>query len=424
MNATVEQINSVQHRVKVEITVEAVNAAFDEVYRRLQKKAKIQGFRPGKAPLNMIKKLYGATVANEVGEKLVNGHLFDVLRDKDIRPVASPVLESSDIPALDKVYHFSAVVDVMPKVELTGYAGLAINCDKYEVKEETVTREIDYLRRRHAKTRALDAGTPAAKNHLVTLSHTAVMDGQPVANMDVKDMSVALGHNELLPELEVVLMGMKAGDKKTAPVTLPTTYGDKDLAGKTITFDIELKDVQEMVLPEADGEFAKDVGFDSAEAMTKNIRDHLQSRAESMRRQKLESSLLDKLLEKNDFEVPPSMVDTVIDSMIKELDWQKKEQAQQALHNEEIRKNFRATARRKAQNTLILWQVAQQEKIEVTDEDIKSHIAKMMPAGTDQAQIDSMATKMASRLRENLLFEKAMDFLIKSAKITDIPAAL
>ena len=79
MNATVEQINSVQHRVKVEITAEAVNAAFDEVYRRLQKKAKIQGFRPGKAPLNMIKKLYGATVANEVGEKLVNGHLFDVL---------------------------------------------------------------------------------------------------------------------------------------------------------------------------------------------------------------------------------------------------------------------------------------------------------------------------------------------------------
>ena len=345
-------------------------------------------------------------------------------REKDIRPVASPVLESSDIPAFDKVYNFSAVVDVMPKVELKGYTDLAINAEMYDIKPETVEREIEFLRRRHAKTRALDEGTPAAKNHLVTISHTAVMDGKPVANMDVQDVSVALGHGELLAELEKVLLGMTAGEKKTAPVSLPADYGDKDLAGKTLTFDVEMKSVQELVLPAVDDEFAKDVSFDSAEAMKKNIHEHLSSRAQSMRRQKLESTILDKLIEKNEFEVPPSMVDTVIDSMIQELDWQKKDQAQQAMHNEEVRKNFRSTARRKAQNTLILWQVAQQEKIEVTDEDIKSHIAKMMPAGTEQAQIDSMATKMAARLRENLIFEKAMDFLIKSAKITDIPASL
>ena len=185
-----------------------------------------------------------------------------------------------------------------------------------------------------------------------------------------------------------------------------------------------MKSVQELVLPAVDDEFAKDVSFDSAEAMKQNIHEHLSSRAQSMRRQKLESTILDKLIEKNEFEVPPSMVDTVIDSMIQELDWQKKDQAQQAMHNEEVRKNFRSTARRKAQNTLILWQVAQQEKIEVTDEDIKSHIAKMMPAGTEQAQIDSMATKMAARLRENLIFEKAMDFLVEFHRVTDIPASL
>ena len=424
MNATVEQINSVQHRVKVEVTAEAVNAAFDEVYRRLQKKAKLQGFRPGKAPMNMVKKMYAGTVANEVGEKLVNGHLFEVLREKDIRPVASPVLDSSDVPTIDKPYTFSAVVDVMPKVDVQGYKNLAINCEKYDVKPETIDREIQFLRRRYAKSRNLDEGTPAAKDHLVTISHKAVLDGQNVANMDVQDVSVALGHGELLAELEAVLLGMKSGDKKTAPVTLPADYGDKELAGKTMTFDIEMKDVKELVLPTVDDEFAKDVSFESAEAMKKNIHDHLASRADGMRRQKLEANILDKLIEKNEFEVPPSMVDTVIDSMIQELDWQKKDQMQHAMHNEEVRKNFRTTARRKAQNTLILWQVAQQEKIEVTDEDIKSHVAKMMPAGTDQAQIASTATKMAARLRENLIFEKAMDFLIKSATITDIPASL
>src|SRR5690606_5756946 len=123
MKSSVEPINTVQCRVTIEVSPDEVNQAFEQAYRKLQKRAKIQGFRPGKAPLNVIRKLYGASVSAEVGENLVNTHRFSALQEKTIRPIAAPVLEKLDAPSQDKGFHFTALIDVMPTIDVGDYKG-------------------------------------------------------------------------------------------------------------------------------------------------------------------------------------------------------------------------------------------------------------------------------------------------------------
>ncbi len=425
MQAAVEQINPVQYRVKVEVPVTNVNAAFEAAYRKLQKKAKIQGFRPGKAPLNVIKKLYGGSVSQEVHESLINTHLFPALNEHTIRPIASPVVESSEIPKLDTIFKFSAVVDTLPKLDFSDYKGIAVNAETYSVKDEAIAREISMLTRRHAKTRTVEDGAKAEKGHVAAVSHEASLEGIDVPNMRVKSMTVALGQNELFADLEAEILGMTIGATKTAKITLPADYGDPDLAGKTLDFSITLDDLKHLDVPALDDEFAKDIDFESADDLKAKIREHLEARAKDMGRQKLEGAILDKILAKHDFDVPPAMVDQVIDSLISEqLGQAGEEMRKKALGDETFRQHFRQTARRRTQNTLVLWHVTQKEQLTVTDEEISERLTQTLGSMgiRDPKQAAAARRNLEPRLRESMIFEKAMDFLIQNADVTEVPA--
>lgn len=426
VNSAVEQINPVQYRVRVEVPVTNVNAAFDAAYRKLQKKAKIQGFRPGKAPLGMIKKLYGASVNAEVHESLINTHLFPALNEQALRPIASPVIESGETPRHDQVFKFSAVIDTLPKLDFSDYKAVPVTAEAYSVKDATVAREIAMLTRRAAKTRAVDDGTVAASGLLAGVTHRASLDGIDVPAMHVQAMTIALGNNELFDGLEKEIIGMKIGETKQAQVTLPDDYGDAEIAGKTLDFSITLDDLKHLDIPVLDDEFAKDIDFESADDLKAKIREHLEARAKDMGRQKLEGAILDKILAKHDFDVPPAMVDQVIDSLIQDLQHPNEESRKQALADEGMREHFRQTARRRTQNTLVLWHVTQKEQLQVTEEELATRLDQTLGGMgiRDPKQIAAARRNLEARLRESMIFEKAMDFLIDNAEITELPADL
>jgi trigger factor len=426
LTTSVEEINTVQRRIKVALTADLVEKAFEDAYRNVQKKAKLQGFRPGKAPLNVIKKLYGDSVRGEVGEKLINKHLFDVLKEKKINPIAAPVVENMDMPTTGKDFNFSAVVDVMPEIKVKNWKGLDLKADKYEVKPESMTREVDFLRRRHAKTKNLEETAAAAAGHLAFIGHKVYQNGNLIENMDVEEFPVALGFKEIFADLENAILGMKKGETKKATITLPADYNDPALAGKAVEFEINLKNLQELAMPELNDEFAKDVGFDTMDALKAEINKQLEKRGKQLRRQKLEASIMDELRQRNSFDVPPSMVDQVIDSMIMELNIGDEKEKKKLLRNEDVRKSFRDNAKTKAQNTLILWGVAQDEKLEVTDELVRKHIMDNVP-GTDkweEKKLEDFVKQVKPRLQENLVFEMALDHIIASAKLSETVVAI
>ncbi len=426
LTSSIEEINTVQRRIKISLAPSLVAKAFEEAYRKVQKNAKLQGFRPGKAPLTVIKKFYGDSVRGDVGEQLINKHLFQILKEKNINPIATPVVENMDTAVSDKEFNFTAIVDIMPVIEIKNWKGLTLAANTYEIKPETLTREVDLMRRRHAKTKELAASAKASAGHLASIGHKVYKDGVLLENMDVEDFTVALGFGEIFVDLENSILGMDVGETKKTTITLPENYNDPILAGKAVEFEITLKKLQELAIPEFNDEFCKDVGYDSVSALNAEITARLTKRGTQLRRQKLEGSVMEQLRAANNFEVPPSMVDQVIDGMINELNIEDQKEKKTLLKNADVRKSFRDTAKIKAQNTLILWRIANSEKLEVTDDRIRQHILENAPGSEkwDEKKMIDFIKQVKPRVQENLSFEMALDHVVANGNVTETILAL
>lgn len=422
MKSTVEKINPVQYRLNIEVTLEEVNIAFETALKKIQRKAKIQGFRPGKAPMNIIKKFYGSNVSSDVHQDLVNKHLFKALDEQTIRPIASPVVDANKLPAQNEAFNFSAVVDVMPTIDIANIKGVEVSVEKFTVKGESIDREVKLLRRRSAKTRNVEDGTKAANGLMAAISHTATVEGRDVPAMNVDKMTVHLGEKEIFDDLEKAVLGMKIGESKDATIKVPADNQDPDLAGKEVIFHITLNDLKHMDVPELNDEFAKELEFENADALVADVRKHMDTRAEELRRQRLENAILDKLLGAHPFEVPPAMVDQVIDSLINELRFNSEDERKTALANKEIRASFLDTAKRRTQNTLILWHVTQKENLQASEAEIAERVNGVAAQFgiNDPKRLAAVKGNLEARVRENMVFEKAMDFLVQNARITDI----
>lgn len=423
MKAHIEEINSVQKRIKIECGKDDVNSAFDTVFRDVRKKAKIHGFRPGKAPLGMIKNLYGDSIAAEVADKLIRQYLFTAIQEHSVEPISQPVLEANELPQQDKVYSFSAVVDLMPQIELTGYTDLDLSFKPVEVNDQAVEAEIKGISRQQAKTQSAEEGSAAKEGQMVEFDQEASHEGKEISDLNSKGNSVELGEGQMLPALEEAIIGMKVGDEKDAKISLPEAYNDKDLAGKEITLKIKLNSLQDVILPTIDDEFAKDLGLESLDELKTKVQERLNHQAETSKRNQLEAQIFEKVGAVNNFEVPPAIVDQVIDSMITDATKQMDEKQQREMKQDhEYRDQLKEDAKVRSRNTLILHEIIKSEKLEVSDEDIEANIQEMF-AGSgediDAKVMESIKKSFNQQQKENLLFRKAIDFVIGKSKITE-----
>lgn len=428
MKATVEQVNSVQRRIKVELSEADVNKAFTSVYGNLRKKAQIKGFRPGKAPLSILKKFYGNSAAVDVADNLVRQHLFSAIQEQELNPISAPVLETSELPKEDEQYAFSALVDIMPEIKVEGYKGLALTHPKFEVSASLVDREMEFLQKNQGKRQEVDAGVVAEKSHIVTFSQTASTDGEELAAFKLEDMQIELGRGFIAPEFDEGVIGMAAGENKKISLTIPDSFQDKSLVGKTVVCEVTVKKIEELKLPELNDEFAKDLGSESLNALRERMEKDLLKHADQQKRQSLEADLLQKLSEKNSFEIPPALVDQVIDGMFDEMQFPSEQEKKEAKKDQERRKSMRDSAKQRAKNSLMLAEIIKAEKIEVTDGDIDDHLKEMITANQpgaksediDDKLLESLKASYGNQAKESLLFKKAMDFVIDSAEVTEL----
>lgn len=424
MKAHVEEVSSVQRRIRVELSAIDVKSAFDSVYKNLQGKARINGFRPGKAPLNVIKKMYGSSIAYDVADQLVRNNLFTAIDQQSLRPISAPVLETFDLPKEDTDYAFSALVDILPALSIEGYKGLDLKASVVEVSDSDVERELEFMQRRQAKSKEAAEGTVAQAGHVVNISQKATVDGDEFSEFTFDKVPVELGKNYLLPELETALIGMKSGESKTLDIAVPEHVLDKSKVGKSAKATVKLEGITELTLPEVNDDLAKDLGLDDLKTLKTNIRDRLDKQAEGHKRNQLETGIFEELNKVNNFEVPPSMVEQVIDSMFDEAEFASDTERKQMKANQGERSKARETALQRARNTLILSEVIKSEKINVTDEDFDAYVKELIGGSTggmpaDAKLFDSIKASMGQHARESLLFKKAIDFVISHSKITE-----
>ena len=318
MKSVVEDISSVKKKINVEITPEAVAKEMEKALADVAKKARIAGFRPGKAPKAIVEKHYGEEVRNEVVQRLVTDSYLQALQENNLNPVEVPHIENVSSLAKGTPLTFTATVEVRPKIELGTYDGIEVKEQTLTVSDDELNQTIDRLREMYAQLEVVE-GRPLEKNDSAIIDFEGFRDGKPIEGAKASGHMLSLGANSLIPGFEDQLVGMNAGETREIKVIFPADYQNKDIAGKNATFSVTLKEIKKKVLPEFNDEFAKDIGGDkSVVELKEGIKKDLEARKRDEQASAQREEILSKLVDAHSFDVPPGMVERELQAMARQ----------------------------------------------------------------------------------------------------------
>ncbi len=374
MQVRVEEVSSLTRRMEVVLPPETVAGELDAAYDKLKGEVNLRGFRKGKVPRKVLEKNYGPKVEHETADRLVQESYFDALEKAGLDAVVHPEIRDHRFEN-DGSFFYQAEIDVRPDFTLGEYKGVEVEQPELVVSDEDVDAELEKLRQEMAPLRNVTDRAIAAGD-LAVIDFTAYDQGEEMKHVGGRDFSVDVGSGHIGPEFEDNLLGLKAGEESTFKVDFPANFGNMLLAGKSIEFAVQVKEVKERVLPELDDEFAKDVDADLAtlDELRLHIREKRRQEMEEARRGDLVDRVMKVILENHDFEVPPRLVAHEIDSMIKELETNLENQGLSleaaGINRESLVEQYKEGAEKRVRGDFILKKIAEQEEIKVADEDI------------------------------------------------------
>ncbi|MEE8580071.1 MAG: trigger factor, partial [Myxococcota bacterium] len=370
----------VQRTLQVEVEAVRVRKAFDRAYRRLGRSAQVRGFRRGKVPRSVLEKLYGASVAEDLERLLVAETLPDAIELAQVAPIGEPEIEGEK-PLVDRSFRYTARIEIKPTIELPELTGLPATLPQVGVSDEDVERELAGLRDRNAPLLEEPEGTPAAEGHHVEVDFQGRIDGKPFEGGSGKDVVIEIGANKMIPGFEEQLVGAKSGEEREVRVQFRDDYQSEALRGKEALFTVQLKTLRRKQLPDLDDEFAKDLGpFEALEDLRERIRTDLLAARQREAQAALHRSLLDVLIERTSFEVPPGLVERRLRSQLASMSRQFEGRVPpEALRAQLLRieEEGRPAAERRVRESLLLEAVAASQAIEASDDDVDARLAQM-----------------------------------------------
>jgi trigger factor len=433
MKVNVQEINSVQRQVEVTVPAEQVDKLQDKLYQRLKKQARLKGFRQGKAPRSILERYYGPQVAAETAENLISETYPQALQEAGLEPLARPDFDFLP-PKAGEDWTYQVTLDVRPSFELPkeAYTGLELKEPDLKVSDEEVGQRLEELRARQAVLAPLEQERPAAAGDVVVVDYTSTVEGEPLEGGAADNVEVELGSGQSQEEIEVALLKTKPGDIVEAKVDYPEDVNNPQVAGKTVTFKLIVKDVKQKVLPELDDDFARSVSpeFDSLQALTDRIRQELEKNYQQQKDQALKSQIFEKLQEVGEFDLPGSLVEEEMDGMAQNFKERLRQSGmdpdQVGLDDEKIKADFRPQAERKVRAGMVLGQISDQEQVEVAEEDIEAEIERVAEqVGQPAKVVREMYSKnnMMPQLKAQVLEEKTLQVVKAGANITQVDPA-
>ena len=418
----------VVRRLEVEVDAARVRQAFERAYRDLARRARVRGFRPGKAPRAVLERMYGPQIREEIEHALVSESLPEAVKEAGLHPVGEPAIDAQP-PEADAPFRYTAQIEVKPAIELPPLEGLPGQRPAADVSDTDVLTELEGLRQRNAQLLEEPAGTAAAPGHVLKLDFVGRVDGKPFQGGSGHDVAVELGSERFLPGFAEQLEGVRAGEDREVRVTFPEDYGNAELAGREAVFAVHVASLQRRELPELDDEFAKDLGaFEDLEALRRRVREDLRAARERAAEARLRASLLASLVARTSFEVPPGLIERRLDRQLarahRELEGSMPEEALHA-QLDAWREAWRPRAEREVREALLLEAVAAKQGLEVSDEELEAHIGALAAEqGADAARLRSAYRQgeLWEALRVQMLDEKALAFLCARAEVEETEA--
>jgi trigger factor len=429
MNITVEDVAPCKKRLKIEVPANRVQEAYDRVTDDFQKEARIPGFRPGHAPRTVILKKFQKDIASETQRTLVPEAYQEAIKEKKMRVVSQPEIEDVNYkPGLS--LSFSTLVELVPDFKLPQYKGLVLKKQETEVTDADVDKTLQSLADQRARFE--DAPErPIAMDDFGVIGYTASLDGQPLLELVPDAKNLALNPNfwlwmrpdGFLPKFAEQVVGMNKGDQRTVEVEFPADFPQAPVAGKKVQYQVELKEIKVKLAPPIDDAFAQDVAKLNLEELKARIRENLVNDKKAQADRATRNEIVQQLIAAVNFELPPSAVEEETHAMVYDI---VAENQARGVPNEmleekkdEIFNNATQSAREMVKFRFISAQIAETEKIEVSNEQVARHLA--MIAQRENTTLE----KLAERVRKNNAFgairgqiqnQLVLDFLLKEAK--------
>ncbi len=435
MNVTVENLGPCKKLLRIEVEAAKVDAAFDQATKEFQREARLPGFRPGKAPRDMVVKRFEKDIREEAKNKLTRDNYQSALRDKKIGVVK---LEDIEEVLFDKgqPYQFIATVETVPDFELPDYKGIAIKREAATVTDADVTRALNVLRERQTKhetvAREIREGDIAVVNYKGTSEGKPLTDFSPTARglTEKEKFWIDVHKDSFIPGFTEQLIGAKAGEKRTVNVDFPADFVTPQLAGKKGVFEVEVVEVKEKILPELNDELAKSFGLDTLDKLREAVRQDLQNEVNEKQKRSIHEQAVKALIEKVQCDLPDSVVQQETRNLVYNIVQQNTQRGVPKemidANKDQIYSNASNTAKDRVKAGFIFHKIAEKEGIRVEQQDMMQRVQMM--AAQYQMPVDKFVKEVQKndgfgQIHEEMLSEKVVAFLVQNAKIEDVPAA-
>ncbi|HMJ91800.1 MAG TPA: trigger factor [Candidatus Acidoferrum sp.] len=434
MNVTVENLAPCKKLLRFEVDAAAVDSTFADIAKGYQKQASLPGFRPGKAPKDMVLKRYEKEIEDEAKRKLMGESYRQALKDHKIEVVGYPDIEDIQF-AKGQAMQFAATIETAPEFEVPNYRGLEAKREKRGVTEEDIDKALKLLADRVSNFNTVDR--EAREGDVIVVNYTGTSEGQALTEIaptakgltEQKAFWVEVKPDSFIPGFAMQLSGAKAGEKRTVNVDFPMDFVTPQLAGKKGTYDVEVVEVKEKVIPALDDAFAKTYGAENVEALREGVRRDLQNELNTKQSRSVRGQVVNALVSQVNVELPETLVAQETRNVVYQLVQENKQRGigEEVLtqQKEEIYKHSNATAKERVKASFVFQKIAEKEGIRVQPEEVNARIYTL----SQQYQMapDKFAKELEKRngvqeIWQQLLNEKVIDFLQQNAKIEDVEA--
>lgn len=425
MQVSVETTQGLERQVTITVPADKIDAEVKSRLRDLAKRQRIDGFRPGKAPVTLIKKRYGLAVLQEVAGEQMQRHFYDAIIANKLTPAGAPTFAPGQLEQ-GKDLEFKATFEVYPEVEVKNLDKIEVNKPVVEIADADLDKMLDTLRKQHAKWEAKKG--KAATGDRVIIDFVGSIDGEEFEGGKATNFTLELGQGRMIPGFEDGIVGKKAGEQVTVDVTFPEEYHAENLKGKAASFAVTVNTVEQQVLPELTDEFATLFGLETAtvDALKVEVRKNMERELNQNIKAKVKDQVIKGLLANNEVEVPQALIAGEVDVLRK--------QALQRFGNNVDPKQlpelpaslFEEQAKDRVKVGLLLGEVIKTSELKVDDKKVQALIETVASAYEDPQEVVQYYNsnkELLQSMRNVALEEQAIEVILASAKVTEQKAA-
>ena len=432
MNVTIENLAPCKKLVRVEVESQKVDETLDTVTKQFQREANLPGFRPGKAPRDMVVRKYGKDIEDEAKRKLISEAYKSALEEQKLDVLGYPDIEEIQF-SRGQPLQFAATIETSPEFELPEYKGIPVKREARTVTDEDVQKALEVLRESQTTFKTVER--PAQTGDIAVVNYTGTTDGKPITEVaptakgltEQKHFWVEIGSNSFIPGFAEQVMGAKAGDRRTVRVDFPADFVTPELAGKKGVYEVEVTEVKEKVLPAIDDAFAKTYGAEDLEKLRAGVRRDLESELNYKNKKSIRTQLVRSLLNRVNFELPETAVANETRNVVYDI---VQENTKRGItrdtieqQKEQIYSAATQGAKERVKVAFLLQKIAEKEDIKVSQEEISQRISFL--AATYKIPAQKFLKDLQKRnglieIYDQVMNEKVLDLLQHEAKIEDV----